>query len=185
MSTTTEQPQSQSQVAELLNELEDIEQQSADLSLRVKEIRTKLYQEKAAKLTPEAREQHAKNQAQASKILKKIRYQTDNGLTIHNLRQAGNGVSISHIRYADIPGVKVAVPIPSFMRGVYDFLPRGGVTYINIIKPNKEWISLTSVCHIDDSFDYKMGVKTALEQLTDEEAYDLLNPPAVEEAKSE
>lgn len=155
-----------SEVVQLLNEMGEIEQLQHELAIKTRQTKAKLYEAKnkldKSAVTQLKKDNHAK--------LMRVRYTTNNGLTIHNLRQAGNTVSVSHIRYAKVPGVAVDVPVPSFLRGAFDFCARGGSTHITIIKPNGEWTCLSSVCHSDDSFDYKMGVKTALEQLTQEEA---------------
>lgn len=104
----------------------------------------------------------------------KSKYKTSNGLTVHNLRQAGVEVSISHIRYVEIEGSPDLVPVPSYLRKMYDFYPRGGATHIALVKPDGAWMGVSSVCHIADSFDYKLGVKTALDQISADEAEDLL-----------
>lgn len=176
--TSTEQTTSMTQtskVAELLNEMGEIEQQQQELVIKAREARAKLYKAKEtldkSVVTKLKKEAHAK--------LMRMRYATNNGLSIHALRQAGNKVSVSHIRYADIDGVVALTPVPSFLRGAFTFFARGGATHITIVKPSGEWVCLSSVCHIDDSFDYKMGVKTALEQLTPEEAHGFLNPEEV------
>lgn len=170
-------------VAELLSRLLDIEQQQNDLVAAHHQARADLYKAKhmlEAK-DPSIKQKEQQTRKEELKSLNRMRYATNNGLTVHKLRQAGNTVSVVHIRYADIPGVCIAPPVPSYLRGAYNFLPRGGATYITIIKPNGEWMSLSSICHNDDSFDYKLGVKYALEQLTQEEADELLVPSPVTE----
>lgn len=182
--TTTETTQNAT-VAELLNRLLNVEQEQADLAVKHRKAKAELYKAKNALdlEDPTIRERERKVRKEELRALNRMRYATDNGLTIHKLRQAGNTVSVVHIRYADIPGVAHAPPVPSYLRGAYEFLPRGGATYITIIKPNGEWMSLSSVCHVDDSFDYKLGVKYALEQLTQEEADELLVTKEPEKAE--
>jgi hypothetical protein len=111
----------------------------------------------------------------ARKAAKVAKYATKNGLTIHKLRLAGNEVKITHIRYTDIPGVPTLVAVPSYMRTVYSFWPRGGATHIIITTPDGKRLAATSVCHCIDSFDYKLGVKQALEAFSNEDAADLLS----------
>jgi len=115
-----------------------------------------------------------KEQYDAKIVNKKQRYLTKNGLTIHKLRQAGVTVTVSHIRYVDA-GIEPLVPVPSSLRGVYNFHPRGGATHIIMVAPDGTTIGVSSVCHVDDSFDYKMGVKIALDQVTQDEAEHLLS----------
>lgn len=171
--TATERTQStQPKVADLLDELENIDAEFHNLKKKVRSIRAEIYSHPETKV---AKENHRSDEEASLKLYKKLRYTASNGLTIHKLRQANLKVVVTHVRYADIPGVKVAVPVPSFLRGAYDFLPHGGATHITITKPNGEWICLSSVCHEHDSFDYKYGVKTALEQLAQEEADSLLS----------
>jgi hypothetical protein len=105
---------------------------------------------------------------------KNDKYKTKNGLTIHKLRLAGVSVKVSHIRYTTFDDVAAPVPVPSFMRESFHFLPRGGATHIHLTTPDMDTSSVTSVCHPDDAFDYKMGVKLALDQFTQQEADDLL-----------
>jgi hypothetical protein len=163
-------------VAELLNRLLSVEQEQAELAVKHRQAKAELYKAKneLEAEDPTIRDRERKVRKEEIRALNRVRYATNNGLTIHKLRQAGNTVSVVHIRYADIPGVAIAPPVPSYLRGAYEFLPRGGATYVTIIKPNGEWMSLSSVCHIDDSFDYKLGVKHALEQLDQQEADALL-----------
>ncbi len=114
------------------------------------------------------------------KHMMKAKYQTNNGLTVYGLRKAGHTVNVLHLRYAAIESVPVVVPVPSWMRGVFDFLPRGGATHIRITRPDKEWFMVSSVCHEDDSFDYRLGVTTALNQLSIDEAKDLMAFTAID-----
>lgn len=105
---------------------------------------------------------------------REARCKTKNGLTIHALRLAGNEVSVTHIRYAKVPGVPTPVPVPSYMRGIYPFVSKGGATHIVITRPNGLLATTSSICHEIDSFDYKVGVKEALDQFAQEEADELL-----------
>ncbi|WP_394998905.1 hypothetical protein [Acinetobacter sp.] len=111
----------------------------------------------------------------ARKAAKVAKYATKNGLTIHKLRLAGNEVKITHIRFTDIPGVATLVPVPSYMRTVYNFWPRGGATHIVITTPDGKRWAATSVCHCIDSFDYKLGVKEALDSFYLADAKELLS----------
>ena len=117
------------------------------------------------------------------KTQKLLKYRTSNGLTIHNLRLAGVKISCMHQRQAAVPygtdastgeTLYAEAPVPSFMRGTYKFLPRGGATYITVEDKNGESVTVASLCHTIDSFDYKLGVKLALEHFTQEEATSLL-----------
>lgn len=126
---------------------------------------------------------------------------TENGLTIHNLRKAGCKVLVSHIRFADTMVVKQIkdpltdklveivefqpVPVPSYMRKYVDFNAKGGATYIVVEKDGHEPIMASSHCHQLDSFDYKMGVKRALDLITQQEADELLIDADGDRADSE
>lgn len=175
---STTSTSAKSKVVELLNELGSIEQQQHELQVKARNTVAELYREKARIIqeNPEAAAEAENARKVGQRFLMKLRYETKNGLTIHNLRQAGHVVSISHIRYSDVEGVKNPVPVPSYLRGAFKLSPRGGATHISILKPNGEWICVSSICHQDDCFDYKLGVKTALEQLTQAEADELLTP---------
>lgn len=113
--------------------------------------------------------------AAVAKKLNKERYKTRNGLTIHGLRQAGVIVTVNHIRYTDIPNVPVLIPVPSYLRKLHDFNPRGGVTHITLVAPDGQSFALTSICAMSDSFDYRMGVKIALDQLSHDDAKFLMS----------
>lgn len=117
-----------------------------------------------------------KSAAKTTKEMRAEKYKTINGLTIHNLRQAGNTVKITHIRYANMTGVGVLVPIPSYLRKLTDFHPRGGATYVVITTPSKEVYSAVSVCNEVDCFDYRTGVKLALDRFSQGIADELLAP---------
>lgn len=109
--------------------------------------------------------------------INKEKYAINNGLSVHKLRLAGNRVTIAHIRYVSIPtqdGASVLQPVPSYLRNFHEFTPYGGATHISITTPeNKEYLT-SSFCHLDDGFDYKMGVKRALESFSQAEADKLL-----------
>ena len=154
----------------ILEELEQLAAEHRDLITRTRQAKAKLYASKGD--LPEDFKK-LKKQAQAS--LLKNRYNTKNGLTIHSLRQAGLVVTVSHIRYTEMADISVLIPVPSYLRKAFNFTANGGSTHITILKQNGEWLCLSSICHIDDAFCYKMGVKKALEQLTQEEADDLLS----------
>lgn len=114
---------------------------------------------------------------------RKEKYQTTNGLTIYGLRQAGNKVRVVHIRYMrpptgleEQPLMNLAVPVPTSLRHHnLNFLPNGGATYIEIVTPENKQILTSSICHEDDNFDYKMGVKTALDCLSKDTAEMLMS----------
>lgn len=122
------------------------------------------------------------------------RYTTENGLTIHKLRLAGNSVKVTHIRYTAVEGKRVEYkdgvkyevpfvtyqPVPSYLRKVVDFDGKGGCTYIVITTPEKQVYSVSSHCHELDAFDYKLGVKYALDLLTEAEAKILLSGAPVD-----
>lgn len=122
-----------------------------------------------------AKTAEAEDRRVAQALARKTKYNTSNGVTIHKLRQAGVKVSVNHIRYSELPGIPHLVPVPSYLRSMYDFYPRGGVTHITLVAPAGESYGLTSICHMSDSFDYKLGVKLCLEQLEAEDAEYLLS----------
>jgi hypothetical protein len=113
----------------------------------------------------------------ARKLAKKEKYKTTNGLTVENLRKAGHKVKVVHVRYTAFEGVKVLVPVPSFLRGVAKFTAFGGATHIVITTPASDSpdIAVSSVCHTDDCFDYRLGVKRALDEISQDEATLLLS----------
>jgi hypothetical protein len=132
--------------------------------------------------------QMTKNAALAEK------YNTTNGATIEAFKKAGIKVHILHLRYegwmtnidqnvdlentADANRTLKFNPqflVPSYMRKTCSFDPKGGVTHVILRLPNNEVIRLTSLCSIKDTFDYKFGIKKALEQLTPETVQSLLN----------
>lgn len=106
------------------------------------------------------------------------KYKTSNGLTVHKLRLAGYEVKVTHIRFTDVHTPKLnhkgeligelvlTVPVNAYLHKVYDFNARGGVTHIVITNPDKtRWVAVQAICHEIDSYDYKLGVKTALENI--------------------
>lgn len=124
----------------------------------------------------------------------KARYQTENGLTIYNLRKAGNKVQVIHLRNMVIDGVPIPVPVPTYLKDVsthwqrvntpegveYDytagthFYEMGGTTHVSIINKQDEKMLVTSVCHLADHYCYKMGIKVALDKIPPEVADKLL-----------
>lgn len=107
--------------------------------------------------------------------LRKLRYSTKNGLDVYKLRQAGHKVKVTHIRYTASDDISVLIPAPSYLRGVVEFYPRGGVTYLVITTADGQTLSANSICHADDCFDYKLGVKLCLDQISQAEADFLLS----------
>ena len=138
-----------------------------EVQIKASEAETrKLKAEKYALISASAKPVDKKALRKAEREKK---YKTENGLTIHGLRLAGNEVRVTHIRYAKVPGVSTPVPVPSYMRGVYPFLSKGGATHIVIQRPDGIYVTTSSICHEIDSFDYKLGVKEALEQFNAED----------------
>lgn len=139
------------------------------------------------------------DKAAARKAKLAARYITNNGLTIHKLRLAGNDVMVSHIRFTEVPGntvthengelVKqpftVLQPVPSNLRKFYDFTAKGGATHIVITKRDGSQVAVASYCHELDGFDYKLGVKLALDCFSIEDAHQLLTPAAVPTQESQ
>ena len=162
------------------------EELKASIEQHLKEIRGA--QAEIYKLSVEGvdREAVRQEQVEARKAARVEKYKTDNGLTIYNLRMAGNEVKVTHIRYTDITipkldhegnelgSITVTVPVPSYMRSVYNFNAKGGTTHIVITTPEGERHVCTAICHEVDSYDYKLGVKLALDQVPDELAKELL-----------
>jgi len=168
--TKTETPVTSDTAAQISAVMQDIKSTEATIIAKCEELR-KL----KAKLYPLGLKGNKAlaNEERAQRL--KTRYATHNGLTIEKLRKAGLKVSVSHIRYTQQDGVKPLIPVPSYLRKVAEFTPFGGATHICIVLPTSDSVPIcvSSVCHIDDCFDYKMGVKIALDQFTQEEA-DLL-----------
>ena len=92
----------------------------------LRQLEYKLFQESGKK---------SKRPVRTTKEMRAAKYKTNNGLTIHELRRAGNTVKITHIRYASMEGVGTLVPVPSYLRKLTSFYPRGGVTYVLITTP--------------------------------------------------
>lgn len=150
-----------------------IESVQAEILTKQKEIRqceAKLFQLGSKKKDVEL---IAKRRAEA----RKAKYKTKNGLTIEGLRKAGHKVRVSHIRYTEQPGVAILIPVPSYMRKVANFTSYGGATHIVITTPLSDSpdIAISSVCHSDDCFDYKMGVKQALDTIEQADADNLMS----------
>jgi len=149
-------------IAELEKTIADAK---VELQSLIKESKTISKEEKLALL----REERA--------LLNKDRYTISNGLSVHKLRLAGNRVSISHIRYVLMDAqdqTSVLLPIPSYLRNFHEFTPNGGATHISITTPDNEEFLVSSYCHVVDNFDYKLGVKIALEGFSQEMADKLL-----------
>jgi len=141
------------------------------------------------KHTPDAEEVKATREAARAE-----KYATKNGLSITRLKELGYDITVSHIRNTlvkigegvgskgNIQDILIPVPIPAYLKHQFTPSARGGATHIIISVPVDErelegageWVGLTSICHADDAFDYKLGVKTALDTITPEEAADLI-----------
>jgi len=130
----------------------------------------------------------------ARKAAKIQRYTTNNGLTIHKLRAAGNTVKVTHIRYTDVDvtygqasraNCVATLPLPSYLRGMFPFNSKGGATYIVVTNRRGKKFAVYSACHELDSFDYKLGVKLALEQFDEAQAKSLLKVTAKMKAAKE
>ena len=117
--------------------------------------------------------EEAAQQAIAARKAMKDKYKTSNGLTVHKLRQAGVEVKVTHIRYTEMSN-GLLVPVPSYLRKQFDFHPRGGATHVTLKSPDGSWLGVSSVCNQSDSFDYKLGIKIALDCITNDEAQELL-----------
>lgn len=157
-----------------------IQEQITELNEEILQFEARIRQNEAAlyRLTPKQTAEELAAAEVANKLLRKTQYDANNGLTIHKLRSAGNIVKITHIRYTtmytkyDTP---LIVPVPSYLRKIYDFNAKGGVTHIAITNPKTgRYLAATSVCHEIDSFIYKRGVQLALETLTQADIAELL-----------
>lgn len=160
----------------IINTMKTVDEIKAAIASKNAEIETLNIALRTATRTPK---DHGAIEA-ARKLEKTEKYKTRNGLTIYGLRKAGNDVKVTHVRYATMKDVAVPVPVPSYLRKFVDFTARGGATHIVITTATGETVAVSSVCHEDDSFDYKLGVKIALDQISDEEADYLLNPAEAE-----
>jgi hypothetical protein len=155
----------------------------AQAKKEVNRLKAELYQERKSIVTLVDKKAIRKQQ-------KAVKYATKNGLTIHKLRLAGYDVSVSHIRYTEFDYDQtvhrtnarppIRVPVPTHLREYVDFSSKGGATHIVISRPTADGgttgLRLTSICHELDSFDYKLGVKTALDQIEPALAAQLLAP---------
>lgn len=154
------------QIDEITNEIKSLE----------KQIRVKEFERFQATEKPNTEDRLARRQR-----LRNLKYKTKNGLSVYALRKAGHKVKITHIRYQNNDDISVLVPAPSYLRGIVDFYPRGGVTYLVINSADKQQFAASSICHTADCFDYKLGVKLCLDQITQAEADYLLSFPVVTE----
>ncbi len=115
----------------------------------------------------------------AKKAAKAAKYKTRNGLSVHALRLAGNQVRVTHMRKVFVPGIPKELVAPTYLRDHVEFRAKGGSTFIEVVDSEGNIHPVLSVCHDHDHFDFKMGVKIALEQIDDESAALLLEGKAV------
>ena len=145
-----------------------------EINKDIRDLKYELY--KALPVKPE--EELAIQKAEA----KRIKYTSDNGLTIEKLQNAGFSVKVVHVRYMKLDGVPVPVPVPVFLRDVVSFAARGGATHILVEDTDSgEYVVASSICHERDNFDYKFGVKLALEQFSKDEASHILRTSTLPE----
>lgn len=146
--------------AELRNEIATLEEQ-----LRHK--KAALYHATAPSVVERAAYKLA--QKTERKAQRKLRYQTENGITVRRLEEAGCKVRVTHVRPTLLKGKRhdVRVMVPTYLRQFHTFTARGGATFVEIY-PNGggEPICVHAVCHDSDGFDYRMGIKLALERLS-------------------
>lgn len=121
------------------------------------------------------------------KAARKERYKTNNDLTIEKLRKAGHTVSVTHLRYVSkttAQGTEILVPVPCSLRSMVrnKLHPQGGQTWIAIKTIDDKNVLVESTCHMDDHYEYKMGVKLALDSVPANVAEELLAPLEVLEA---
>lgn len=154
------------------NPLEKIQ---TEIQALEKQIRMKEFERFQATEKPTVEDRLTRRQR-----LRELKYKTKNDLSIYALRKAGHKVKVTHIRYAKNAELSVLIPVPSYLRNIVDFYPRGGVTYLVITTPDGQLLSMNSICHVDDCFDYKLGVKLCLDQITKEEATFLLSTTPTE-----
>lgn len=145
-----------------------------------KQIRVKEFERYQATEKPTAETRLARRAR-----LRALKYKTKNGLDVYSLRKAGHKVKVTHIRYSAHDDISVFIPVPSYLRGIVEFYPRGGVTYLVITTADGQIFSANSLCHTSDCFDYKLGVKLCLDQISQDEATFLLSTLPKEEAKVE
>jgi len=152
-----------------MNRIEELTANIAESQANIRKAQAELYTLTKTEVNPV----EAKANRKAAKQLK---YATTNGLTVYGLRQQGLDVSVTHIRNAHVPGVAHPVPVPSYLKHIHPLAARGGATHVVVGITDKQdadkvysLLAVTSVCHEVDSFDYKLGVKTALDQITPED----------------
>lgn len=156
-----------------------LDQITTEIKALEKQIRMKEFERFQASEKPTVEDRLTRR-----KRLRDLKYKTKNGLTVYALRKAGHKVKVTHIRYHSTKEISVLIPAPSYLRNVIDFYPRGGVTYLVITAADGQTYAVNSLCHVDDCFDYKLGVKLCLDQLTQAEA-DYLMSTLPTEAKPE
>ena len=94
------------------------------------------------------------------------------GLTPEALKAKGYTVKVAHLRNG-WAGHKAAI-FPSYLAHLFDGVHgHGGVTTILIRKQGMKPINLVTYCSDKENFDYKMGIKYALEKLTPDQVEDL------------
>ena len=122
------------------------------------------------------------------KAEQEVKYNTDNGLTVHKIRKAGSHIKVTHIRNGLFPGDEpeqlILAPVPSYLREYSDFLSYGGVTYVEVTDIVGNAVLVFSKCHDDDNFDRREGLRRALNKFSLEDAAALLagkplTPPVV------
>jgi hypothetical protein len=161
-------------------EIATLEQQVSDAHKVIRKAQARIHQLNYKPKDPNVAKSLRKQQ-------KEQKYKTNNGLSVHNLRLAGYEVKVTHIRLSDVQVPKydhhgelvghniIPVAVNSYLHRVYDFNPRGGFTHIVITNPdNGAWILVRSICHEIDSYDYKLGVKTALDSIEEDKAKAML-----------
>lgn len=170
--------------------LQELEARLATLNQQANEVKKEIHAA-IQQNSPKEDRKVARKQARAEK------YKTANGLTIYALRLAGHQVNVTHIRYVEIEGERIRredgqkvvekfttlQPVPSYLRNVYEFFGKGGSTYITITTPSGLTYAVSSHCHFLDSFDYKLGVKKALDVFDQADAFALLNGNAPTEVE--
>lgn len=132
----------------------------------------KLEQSNSSQLEKQAISQYIKKayerrelQLEKKSRLSAVKYRTKNGLTIQKLKAKGHEVHVRHLRWASKSSDRVEYMVPSYLRGHYGFNPLGGVSIVTVKTLLHGEFSYAAQCRADEGFDYRLGIKYALDKI--------------------